>query len=370
MRLIYLSPVAWDSFAQRPHKFVDWFHARSGAEVLWIDPYPTRLPSWRDLNRLRGTGDHVAQPPTPWLRRLRTTALPIEPLPGSGWINRWLWRDTLTQAQSFAAGDEACCVVVGKPSVMALQLLDRIPQGHTTYDAMDDFPAFFSGLSRLAAQRRERALVHRVSSLLVSSTCLQQRWQSEHRQQRLVPNALDPAVLPVSASRRSPGRRRVLGYVGTMAAWFDWQWVAALARARPQDEVRLIGPVFTPCPVELPGNVTLLPPVAHAQALQAMTDFDVALIPFKLDRLTDSVDPIKFYEYRALGLPVVSTAFGEMRTHGQETGCWVSASGSDAASVVEQALQHHDDEASRQDFIAHNSWHARFDSVADIVLSA
>ena len=37
------------------------------------------------------------------------------------------------------------------------------------------------------------------------------------------------------------------------------------------------------------------------------------IIPFKVNRLTAAVDPIKYYEYRAAGLPVISTEFGEMR---------------------------------------------------------
>ena len=53
MRLVYLSPVPLASFAQRPHHFVQWFHERFDAPVLWIDPTPARLARWSDLRRLR-----------------------------------------------------------------------------------------------------------------------------------------------------------------------------------------------------------------------------------------------------------------------------------------------------------------------------
>jgi hypothetical protein len=53
MRLIYLSPVAWNSHIQRPHQLVEWFHNETAGEVLWVDPYPTRLPLWRDLRAIR-----------------------------------------------------------------------------------------------------------------------------------------------------------------------------------------------------------------------------------------------------------------------------------------------------------------------------
>ena len=35
--------------------------------------------------------------------------------------------------------------------------------------------------------------------------------------------------------------------------------------------------------------------------------FDVALIPFKISDLSDATDPIKLYEYFALGKPVVAS---------------------------------------------------------------
>jgi hypothetical protein len=52
VQLIYLSPVPWASFRQRPHEFAEWFHRRLRARVLWVEPYPVRLPRWSDLSRL------------------------------------------------------------------------------------------------------------------------------------------------------------------------------------------------------------------------------------------------------------------------------------------------------------------------------
>ena len=43
--------------------------------------------------------------------------------------------------------------------------------------------------------------------------------------------------------------------------------------------------------------------------------FDVGLIPFKVNDLTRSVNPIKLREYLAAGLPVVSTPMPEVRQY-------------------------------------------------------
>ena len=47
--LLYFSPVAWASYAQRPHYFTRHFLRAPGASVTWVDPYPTRLPNLADL---------------------------------------------------------------------------------------------------------------------------------------------------------------------------------------------------------------------------------------------------------------------------------------------------------------------------------
>ncbi len=142
-RLIYLSPVPWASFAQRPQKFVEWFHARTGSDVIWVDPYPTRLPRLSDLRRPRPAKALAGNARPHWLRVLKPLALPIEPLPGSGWINVF-WRPTLCALERFALGHDTL-VVAGKPSVFALAVLKRLKHARSLYDAMDEFPAFYTG---------------------------------------------------------------------------------------------------------------------------------------------------------------------------------------------------------------------------------
>jgi len=43
--------------------------------------------------------------------------------------------------------------------------------------------------------------------------------------------------------------------------------------------------------------------------------FDVGLIPFKVNRLTEAVNPIKLREYLAAGLPVVSSPMPEVKLY-------------------------------------------------------
>lgn len=365
IRLVYLSPVPWSSFSQRPHKFVEWFHAQSGGDVVWVEPYPTRLPNIGDFRRLRlgsHEGKSIAQQgePPAWLKLVRPRALPVEPLPLLAWANVTLWRNALHAIESFAKEGDTF-LAIGKPSLLALLLLSKRWFKGSVYDSMDHFSAFYSGVSRFVMSRREAAVVAKAQMVLASSTCLLDQWRLIRNDVSLVRNACDPAVLPAPRAPLSQhGSRRVFGYIGTIGRWFDWDAVAALARAQPQATVRVIGPVFVPVPAGLPGNVEMLPPCTHEKAMDAVTEFDVGLIPFKRSELTDSVDPIKYYEYRALGIPVISTRFGEMRQREGERGVFLANTADEMAKAAAVALDFRDSPGAAMAFRGEQTWFRRF----------
>lgn len=361
MRLVYLSPVPWASFAQRPHKFVEWFQGASGGQILWIDPYPTRLPSWSDLRGSREISIPSIETLPLGLSVITPQAFPIEPLPWSGAVNRLLWTKIFISVQEFCLAGPTI-LGIGKPSELALQLLSTDGFQSTFYDAMDDFPAFYKGLSRRAMARREQKVIDRVSSVLVSSSELRSRWLDSNNI-LLTRNACDTQLIAEIAGATLSQKKPILGYVGTIGNWFDWDLLAAIADAIPSMEVRLIGPVFTPSPLKLPENVRFFPPCTHEVALAAMREFSIGLIPFKENRLTRSVDPIKYYEYRAWGLPVLSSVFGEMRLHQNDSGVFLidSISGGDALrGQIDAALAYETSTFEVEEFRKSNSWESRF----------
>lgn len=99
-------------------------------------------------------------------------------------------------------------------------------------------------------------------------------------------------------------QRRYIGYVGSIAEWFDWPLVCSLALALPDVTVRLIGPEFVARPTEMPANIEFLGERPQDEIADFVRQFAVGLIPFRINDLTSGVDPIKYYEYRSMGVPV------------------------------------------------------------------
>jgi hypothetical protein len=281
----------------------------------------------------------------------------LEPIPGSGALNALAWANVLRRLLSET--HPSSVIGIGRPTKFAVTCLRKIPHRVSFYDAMDDFPAFFEGLSRRTTSRVEAVIAHQVDRLWVSAPALQEKFARTGSRAQLVSNGCDTAKVPLAPS--PAGSRLSFGYVGTIGRWFDWSILHTLAREFPEGEFLLVGPCFVPPPASLPANVKLYPESAHEDALRFLGQCQVGLIPFVANRLTDAVDPIKYYEYRAMGLAVVSTAFGAMRTRGGEAGVRLLKGRLGVRAAVEAALTTRPPLAAVQEFRAQNDWASRFD---------
>ena len=364
LQLLYFSLTDWDCFYQRPHHFVHWFHKTFHGNVMWVNNYPTRLPSVSDLNRLKSGAKvrHLKNNVPSWLSILQLKTLPVEPVPFVNKINNFLWSESYLRVEKFLK-QAPSIVVVSKPSNFAINVVTRLEHSYLIYDVMDDYPAFYSGLSADFMERQDKILADRSDAIWVSCDNLVNRYEKAREKIKVVLNGLPFELIEKYAGtiHKNKKDKCVLGYVGAMGAWFDWEWIYNLAKICPQHEVRLIGPVIVPPKNDLPQNVSLLPACSHEDALKAMMDFDCGLIPFKLNRITDAVDPIKYYEYRLLGLPVISTDFGQMRFRSFDKAVYLCHGFDEIENCLNSALNC-TDTTPPCEFLKLNSWDHRFNN--------
>jgi hypothetical protein len=357
MRLVYFSPVFARSYAQRPHFAVEALLQRGVESVLWVNPYPARLPQWQDLSWRRGMHDQGTSL-DPRITVLDVPPLPLEPLPLGAWLCRRLfWRRAWRELAGYTA-EQPWILGVGRPGALALMALRELRPTASFYDAMDDFPEFHRGLSRRVMRRREDALAAEVDLVLASSSYLAGKFRRRGLRVVKVLNGCNPGPLPEwnPNLQRSP----VLGYLGCLSQWFDWPLVARLAEQLPWIRIELVGPCLRRPPIDLPSNVSLLAACPQTQTAEHLARFSAGLIPFLRNSLTAGVDPIKYYEYRAAGLPVLSTTFGEMALRGGQDGVHFLDRAEDLRPVVAQALSHQFSRGETEQFRRNHDWKRRF----------
>jgi hypothetical protein len=361
MRLIYFSPVPADSYAQRPHFMVQALCDQGVEAVLWVEPYPTRLPQGSDFNRRRnvyaqGTALDAR------VEVLSVPALPIEPLPGGWRLNRrLLWRKVWKRLETFAGAGQTI-LGIGKPSALACQALQTLPHAAAFYDAMDNFPEFHHGLSRRSVEYFEKVIATRVDWILVCSTYVAGKFRSLGLEVEKITNGYAMTSLPTWLAPPAAGGAGevVLGFIGCLGPWFDWPLVLSLAESLPRVGLEIIGPPMAPLPVQFPPNLHLHPACPQSEAARWTSRFSAGLIPFRLNALTACFDPIKYYEYRAAGLPILSTRFGEMALRGAEEGVFFLDQASDFPRLITEATARRFSAAEIDRFRQENDWSRRF----------
>jgi glycosyltransferase involved in cell wall biosynthesis len=182
-------------------------------------------------------------------------------------------------------------------------------------DICDD-PRFYPGEPPWTAQLLRHA-VRRADVAVTSSLALQADFTRMGAQRvTYLPNGIAPELLRALPRPVAVGepRRPVLGFLGHLGSWVDFELLADLARALPGAELMLVGSIDPDRVAALAAlqrlpNVTYTGRVSYEAIGRTIASFDVGLIPFCLSDYTRAVNPLKLYEYAAQDVPIVTTAF-------------------------------------------------------------
>jgi len=105
----------------------------------------------------------------------------------------------------------------------------------------------------------------------------------------------------------------VIGFFGLIEKWIDLELIDYLAQQRPQWTFAMIGRVAVPQEqVPCRPNIRFLGVRPYELLPDYGKQFDVAIIPYRLNNQTVSANPIKLREYLAMGKPIVSISTPEI----------------------------------------------------------
>jgi glycosyltransferase involved in cell wall biosynthesis len=199
--------------------------------------------------------------------------------------------------------------VIWNPIAGAAMLEQRAQDVPVVFDLLDDWlvhPAFV----RIAEQveRAYRSLFDRVSAVTANSEAT---LALAHRFGRddafLLRNGVDPERFALAPCTH---KQVTVGYGGKLGFRVDVELVGSVAEALPHVRFEFAGPVLSKEQARalrrIP-NVALLGDVRYDRYPDIMRRWDVAWAPHRLGEFEVGGDLIKLYEYRAAGLPTVST---------------------------------------------------------------
>ena len=351
LKILYVMHVDWEWAKQRPHFIAENLAVQHRVVVCF--PY--------SINRSQ-------------LRKNPSRGLPKFPfmvLPGSDQY-AFLYRIGTWINQSLSA----VLIAWWRPDFIwfcSPEHLEVVPANHgarLVYDCMDDMGEFrMHDFKKENLKRLEKRLVADAGVVFCSSGRLREKLRQRYAEKtdaQVVRNAFDPAPLTIQLSEKGnnapAGGRHKIGYIGTVSNWLDRDALLLLVNAFEHLEVHLVGPIEIAKPDRIEHErIFWHGPVPHEEIKHYARAFDALFMPFTINELILSVDPVKFYEYIYFNKPIVSIKYPEIERFGVFVDFY-SDHGSLKGIIgryIESGFEKKYSSEAREQFIAQNTWNRR-----------
>jgi teichuronic acid biosynthesis glycosyltransferase TuaH len=284
LRVLFVEPSA-----DPLHDLVSRRRPRRGAPVSEVAGFEGRLMRFRPVKRLPRRLDKTADD--------RLARAIIRAADSAGMPHPLLW--------------------VNDPGAAALA---RVSGWTTLYDITDDWAAADRSSASLARVRTEEQwlLLHAGAVVACSAELVRRKTPARTGTIDLVPNAVDVVAYRSPAPRPADLPTAAAVYVGTLHTdRLDVGLCELTARELiGRGTLVLVGPnALSRSDTDRlqAAGVILLGPRPHEDVVGYLQHADALVVPHVVTAFTESLDPIKLYEYSAVGRPVVSTPVAGFR---------------------------------------------------------
>ncbi len=327
--LLCFSHLRWDFVFQRPQHLMSRF-AQAMPVVIWEEP----------VAATPGEGPSVDVRPARNMPNL-TIVTPRVPEGLDAKATETVLKGLL---------DRYVATLSGRPirwyyTPMMLPFSRHLDTVCTVYDCMDELSAF-----RFAPQELldlEAELLKVADVVFTGGHSLYEAKKKRHGNVHPFPSSVDRkhfgaarAGLPDPADQAAVARPR-LGFYGVIDERIDLDLLAAVADARPDWQLVMVGPVLKISEDELPrrANIHYLGGKSYDELPAYVGNWDVALMPFAINEATRFISPTKTPEYLAAGKPVVSTPIKDVKRHYEKlAGVRIAATPEQFVDACERAL--------------------------------
>ncbi len=264
---------------------------------------------------------------------------------------------------------------------------DILPQDtKLVYDCMDDaleFPsACADDVRKVQLFELEKSLVNRCDIVFTSSDYLRAKLTDRYGNQMdgiVVNNAIHiPAeadqsqdsadILRLEALMDSIAGKKLL-YLGAISEWMDFDLILNSLERIPEITYVFVGL----CDILVPRHERLVffGPIEHRHIFRAMKKADALIMPFHVNELIKSVNPVKIYDYIYACKPAIVVGYGE--TARFEDFIYLYRTQEEYMAQVEMLvagdLQMKRDNEECMNFVSQNTWPARVAQMLALVNS-
>ena len=249
---------------------------------------------------------------------------------------------------------------------MALSFTEQFNPALVVYDCMDELSLFKNAPAEL--KDFEKRLMAKSDVVFTGGHSLYEAKKHQHANIHAFPSSIDKSHFVKARTNKVQAEEQAiitgpkLGFYGVIDERFDIELIRAIADARPEWNLMLIGPVLKINVDHLPKNQNIhyLGQKSYEQLPQYLSGWDVALIPFMLNDSTKFISPTKTPEYLSAGKPVVSTAIRDViNPYAKNSLVHIGRNAEDFIEAIELELNNKNTKhwlAKVDAFLSKNSW--------------
>lgn len=298
-----------------------------------------------------------------WLKQYRNH-LVLRELRRIGFKNPILW---------LARPDEEETIAYFKPKLVCYHVFDE----YTSY--MELHPD--------TVARLEEETARKADLVITVSPSLLERKKVWNKNIYVIPNGSDFKAFSyaISDSGNVPTDLEriegpIIGYVGAINPKVDLDLIVFLAKAKPEWQLLMIGPVHLRSilddfywnlrKVKRLKNVHFLGEKSTDDVVRYFRALDVGIMPYKLNNQVMNSSPIKLFEYLACGKPCVSVDVPSIREYKDIVK--IAKSYAEFVDMVEQCLKENSPEleARRGAVARENTWERRVEDISKLLADA
>ena len=243
------------------------------------------------------------------------------------------------------------------------------------YDCMDDYTEFgFNSYYNKKIEKCEERLIDDSSIIFASSQNLYKKLNEKYNKKIqdkifIIRNAFDGLIFENQPEKEEELKEKPLfkiGYVGTVSSWLDFEILEKTLQQFKEIEYHIIGPVYEEVSgVTTNERIIFHGSVEHDKLYSHVKEYDCMIMPFKLNDLISSVDPVKLYEYINYNKPIISIYYDEIKRFSPFVNFYSDQSELIEVlnSLIKEKFPKKYSEEDRRKFLEKNSWNNRISQI-------
>lgn len=179
------------------------------------------------------------------------------------------------------------------------------------YFCVDEF-SLWPGLDYKLVSKLEKLLIEKADQIIATSYALSTTKTKNNKLTSIIGHGVDFEHFNIGPKQFSDNKIKVC-YFGLFDERSDQELLYNIAKSLPNVNIEIIGEVV--CDISLIkeiSNISFIGKCQYMELPSRIKDYDIFILPYKLNELTKNINPLKLKEYLATSRLVISTPLPEV----------------------------------------------------------